>query len=332
MRVRFLLPEEGDLELLRALDPDRDFERFKRGECAWVLQTYLRLAAAGKPVELTDRPPEDGIVVFHAKHRRWLAARGGALHEAVLVGIRGDLGTPAIADFEVLQNGFHADGLRRFHIPHWPQPGLLRRDPARGDAIRRIAYKGFARNLEPGFRGRRWLDFLAARGIEWDYGAAEFAGRDTDRLRLGWHDFRRVDLVLAVRPPSKRLHPSKPATKLFNAWLAGVPALLGPEIAYRQLRRSPFDYSEVRGIDQAIAAVERLLADPALYRAMRKQCGTRAAEMTPASWIEAWSDLLFTTLPALAEEVRESPLHRLPLALRAPLRGTGRWMRWRPAR
>lgn len=65
---------------------------------------------------------------------------------------------------------------------------------------------------------------------------------------------------------------------------------------------------------------------------MREQCATRAAELTPEHWIGAWRDLLFSTLPALAEEVQESPLHRLPLALRAPLRGTGRWMRWRPAR
>jgi len=332
MRVSFLLPDETDLAGLRRLDPDRHHEQFKRGERAWVLQTYLRLAAAGRPVELTGEPPADGLVVFHSKHRKWLIAHAGALRRAILVGIRGDLHAPLVADFEVLQNGWFADGRRLFHVPHWPQPGLLARDPARGDAIRRVAYKGFARNLTAEFRERRWLGYLAARGLEWEYGAAEFAGPATDDLRLGWHDFRCVDLIVAVRPPSRRLHPGKPATKLINAWLAGVPALLGPEIAYRQLRRSPFDYSEVRGIDQAIAAVERLLADPALYRAMRKQCGTRAAEMTPASWIEAWSDLLFTTLPALAEEVRESPLHRLPLALRAPLRGTGRWMRWRPAR
>lgn len=332
MRVRFLLPSEGDLDALRALDPDRDFERFKRGECAWVLQTYLRLAAAGKPVELVDRPPRDGIVVFHAKHRRWLRDHGGTMRDAVLVGIRGDLGSPAIADFEVLQNGFFADGRRRFHVTHWPQPGLVPRDPSRGDAIGRIAYHGFARNLEAGFRGRRWLDFLAARGLEWHYGAAEYAGMETDRIRLAWHDFREVDLVLAVRPPSRRLHPSKPATKLINAWLAGVPALLGAEHAYRELRRSPLDYLEVAGVEEAIAAVERLLGDPVLYRELRGRSAERAAELTPERWIEEWSELLFVTIPRLAPEVLASPLHRLPLPARAGLRRLGRLLTLRPAR
>ena len=332
MRVSFLLPEETGLAGLRRLDPDRDHEEFKRGERAWVLQTYLRLATAGRPVELTGEPPADGLVVFHAKHRKWLVAHAKALRRAILVGIRGDLHSPLVADFEVLQNGWFADGRRLFHVHHWPQPGLIPRDPARGDAIRRVAYKGFARNLARGFRERRWLGYLAARGLEWQYGAAEFAGPATDDLRLGWHDFRSVDLVLAVRPPSRRLHPGKPATKLINGWLAGVPALLGPEIAYRQLRRSPSDYVEVRSVDQAIESIERLLADRGLYRTMREQCAARAAELTPQCWIDAWSELLFTTLPALAEQVRESPLHRLPLPLRAPLRGTGRWLRWRPAR
>lgn len=332
MRVRFLLPGEGDLDELRALDPDRDVERFKRGECAWVLQTYLRLAAAGQPVELVDRPPADGVVVFHAKHRRWLRRHGGRMPAVVLVGVRGDLRSPAIADFEVLQNGFHADGRRLFHVPHWPQPGLIPRDPARGDEIRRIAYHGFARNLEAGFRERRWLDFLAERGIEWHYGAAEFAGPTTDRITLAWHDFREVDLVLAVRPPSPDLHPAKPATKLINSWLAGVPALLGAEVAYRELRRSPLDYVEVADVDQAIGAVERLAGDPALYRAMRGRSAKRTEEHTPERWIAIWSELLFETVPRLAPEVLASPLHRLPLPLRAGLRRLGRAINRRPVR
>ncbi len=332
MRVSFLLPGESDLAGLLGLDPDRDHELFKRGERAWVLQTYLRLAAAGRPVELTGAPPADGLVVFHAKHRRWVVAHARELRRAILVGIRGDLHSPRVADFEVVQNGFLADGRRLFHVPHWPQPGLVPRDPARGDAVRRVAYKGFARNLAPEFQGRRWLGYLAARGLEWEYAAAEFAGAATDELRLGWHDFRDVDLILAVRPPSRQLHPGKPATKLVNAWLAGVPALLGPEIAYRERRRAPFDYLEVRSVDQAIAAVERLVAERGLYRALRDRCALRAAELTPRSWIDAWTELLFVTLPALVEEVRSSPLHRLPLAVRVPLRGTGRWLRRRAAR
>lgn len=307
MRVSFLLPGESDLGALRRLDPDRDHEQLKRGERAWVLQTYLRLAAAGLPVELTAEPPADGLVLFHSKHRRWVAARAKAMREAVLVGIRGDLHPAAIATFEIVQNGVFADGRRCFHVPHWPQPGLVPRDAERGDDIRRISYKGFSRNLRRGFRGRRWLRYLEERGIDWNFGSAEFAGAATDDLRLGWHDYRSVDLVLAVRPRSLRMHSNKPATKLLNAWLAGVPAILGPEIAYRQLRRSPLDYVEVRTVSEAIATVERLRDDPELYRQMRERCAVRAAELTPERWVGVWEELLFTTLPVLASE---APLER----------------------
>src|SRR5436309_1927650 len=167
MRVTFFLDALGaqeDLDGLRRLDPDRDWRSFQRGEQVWVLQTYLRLARAGRPVELAAMPPGEGLIVFHAKQAR---------------------------------------ALRR-------QRHLL------GDAV----------------------------------------------------------LVLAVRPEGRSTN--KPASKLVNAWLAGVPALLGPEIAYRELRRSELDYCEVSSLAEAQAAVDRLLGDPGLYNAMVENGRARA--------------------------------------------------------
>ena len=48
--VTFYLPGERDLERLRRLDPDRDWDEFVRGEHAWILQTYLRLRRAGHEI------------------------------------------------------------------------------------------------------------------------------------------------------------------------------------------------------------------------------------------------------------------------------------------
>ena len=56
MRATFYLPDESDLDRVRALDPDRDVIEFTRGQRAWVLQTYLRLAAAGHPVDIAKEP------------------------------------------------------------------------------------------------------------------------------------------------------------------------------------------------------------------------------------------------------------------------------------
>src|SRR5436305_598710 len=280
MRVTFFLDALGaeeDLDGLRRLGPDRDWRHFQRGEQVCVLQTYLRRARAGLPVELAAVPPGEGLIVFHAKQARALRRQAHLLKDAVLVAARADNRQPLIADFEILQNGTFADGRRRFHIPHWPQPGLLPRDPSRGTAIRRLVYKGFDGNLSPEFRRLEWRQLLAGRGIEWVVDAAPFAGRETDAQAIDWPDFREADLILAVRPPDRRGATNKPASKLVNAWLAGVPALLGPEIAYRELRRSELDYFEVSSLAQAREAVDRLLGNPDLYQTMVENGRTRAA-------------------------------------------------------
>jgi hypothetical protein len=209
MRCTFFLAGE-DLESLSRIDPDRDWRELQTGERAWILQTWLRLRQAGHPVELSGTVPADGLVVFHAKQAKEILRQRSRLRGAVLAGVRADNREPLIADFEILQNGFFADGRRRFSIPHWPQPGLVPRDPARGERIERIAYKGFAANLHPGFRTPGWTDFLAQEGIEWTVDAVAFAGRN--RLELEWPDFRQVDLVLAVRPDERKMRHSKPPT------------------------------------------------------------------------------------------------------------------------
>jgi hypothetical protein len=329
MRVTFFLDAEEDLESLRRLDADRDWRQFQRGEQVWVLQTYLRLVRAGLPVELAAVPPGEGLIVFHAKQARALRRQAHLLGDAVLVAARADNRQALIADFEILQNGYFADGKRRFHMPHWPQPGLMPRDPARGTAIRRLVYKGFEGNLSPEFRRPEWRQLLAERGIEWKEDAARFAGRETDSQAMDWPDFREADLILAVRPGDRNRATNKPASKLVNAWLAGVPALLGPEVAYRELRRSELDYFEVASLTEAQAAVDRLLADPGLYKAMVENGRARAVDFTAEAILPRWEKLLFETIPALAP-TRWS--RRLPLALRAAGRWLGRTATLRPAR
>lgn len=329
MRCTFFLADE-DLESLSRIDPGRDWRELQTGERAWILQTWLRLRHAGHPVELSGTAPEDGLVIFHAKQKKELLRQRSRLRDAVLVGVRADNREPLIADFEILQNGRFADGRRRFFVPHWPQSGLVPRDPARGERIERIAYKGFAANLHPAFRTTAWTDFLAAEGIDWVVDAAAFAGRN--RLDLDWPDFRSVDLVVAVRPDERKQRHSKPATKLVNAWLAGVPALLGPELAFRELRRSDLDYLEVASVAEAREAVLRLRRDPGLYRAMVENGLQRGADFTPDALVPRWAELLFETIPALAGEQRSRLLRRLPLPARAAGRWLARAVTLRPAR
>ncbi len=330
--VRFFLPGEEDLAPLARLDPDRDPALFRRGERAWVLQTFLRLRRAGFACELVDQVPVDGLVLFHAKHdgaiRRGLP-RGGA---PVLVGIRADNREALAAEFEILQNGRWAKPGRRLVMPLWPQPGLVPRDPARGDVIRTVAYKGFRANLHPEFRAESWRRFLAERGIEWVDDSRPYEGVATDRAALAWSDFSAVDLIVAVRPPERKTDWSKPATKLVNAWLAGTPALLGAEFAYRELRRGELDYLEVDSVAAAEAAIDRLRSEPGLYRRMVEHGRERAAEYDVPALSERWIELLGRTLPGLAAAPHRARWRRWPINLRRAARLVARWSERRPPR
>lgn len=323
------MPGERDLASLGRLDPDVDWAEFVRGERAWILQTYLRLHQAGHPVVLSGEPADTGFVIYHAKHAGRLLRRAHRLHRAILVGVRADNSEPASADFEVEQNGVYADGRRRFWVPHWPQPGLLPRDPRRGSRLERVAFKGFLANLDPAFRSPVWSEWLARRGLRWELDAVEFEQLGWTSARLSWNDFRETDLLLAVRPGDPLRHTNKPATKLCNAWHAGVPALLGPEPAYRELRRDPLDYLEVTSVEQATAAIDSLLAAPDLYERMVGHGRSRAAEFATGKILARWVELLWHELPEVAPG---RPLQNLPYLLRPLVRQTQRVLAGRPVR
>ena len=185
-----------------------------------------------------------------------------------------------------MQNGVAGETGERLAVPHWPQPGLIPRDPARGDRLETIAYFG-SNQYEPQFvKAGAFQDALRQRGV-----------RFVNRFQGEWHDYRHVDAVLAVRDCPPVVLATKPASKLINAWKAGVPAMLGPEPAYRELRASPLDFLETASAEAVLDALDRLRQEPGLYRMMAEHGAKRAeafdVDMLTQKWI------------ALLEEARE---------------------------
>lgn len=320
-----LLQEERPIAQMERLDPDRDWREFVTTTSAWILQTFLRLKAAGDPVVLRDDLPNRGIAVLSAGDHR-VVKRATGTTTALIATAQGSFRRrPGLADAVIVQNPVEADGHRRCFVPHWPQPGLVPRNSLRGTRVERAAFKGFPNNLDPSFRESGWSDFLRQLGIVWLEDAVAYEGARTDAARLQFPDYSSVDLIVAVRPPSEHLYPDRPATKLVNAWLAGVPAILGPESAYRAIRRGPLDYIEVRDIREARDAVERLVQEPDLYQAMVDNGRARAAEFDLGAVRSAWRELLYERLPTLAREPAVRFMTNQPLWVR---RAAGRW-RWR---
>ena len=174
-------------------------------------------------------------------------------------------------------------------IPHWPQPGLIPRDPARGRRIETLCFKGSETNLYEPFRSPAFREELQSCGLELQYDVKENAG-PADPPR--WHDYSSTDLVLAVRDATEVDLKIKPASKLVNAWLAGCPALLGPEPAFQALRRGELDYFEVREPKDVLAVVAKLRDSPSLFEAIVRNGTARAAEFSHQRVTECWHRLL----------------------------------------
>lgn len=220
--------------------------------------------------------------------------------------VRGERSRPLLSHVEILQNGRGGTRAERRFLPHWPQPGLIPRDRARGDRLARVVYKGRPENLQPDFLSARWCHELDRLGIEWvsESGCGERGDGSS------WHDYSRIDAVLAIRPIAGYKSRLKPATKLQNAWLAGVPAILGREPAFRELRRSPYDYLEATDLASALAAV-RSLGDPDTYRAMVVRARERAPRCGVTRCVELWERLLYEELPGRAAALlRRGPRRR----------------------
>jgi len=288
---------------------------------AWILQTYLRLSEAGYDVSLSSTLPKQGIVVVapeeHTRQAFFNQFSANFHRDLLLVTVRADIVgfRSPYADADIVQNGRFADDERVFFVPHWPQPGLIPRDPARKTKIENIVFKGGFGSLRAEFRSERWYQFLDEHNLSFKI----HSKHTTPEGEIPpWHDYSDADLVLAVRPEFNDggLRPEKPASKLVNAWHAGVPALLGPEYAFRELRKSELDYIEVDSISGATQAISRLLSDPEYYNSMKAHAQKRAQEFTTEKITQRWSQVLYKDVPRLLNRKSVQWSRSLPLGVR----------------
>lgn len=265
-------------------------EQMGKGGCAenWIYQTWNALNLSGNPAALVEEMPETGVVICLSGtlHPGFKPARGCYVADVVADG----LPHPA-AHLHIVQNSRHTKFLpfSRF-MPHWPQPNLLPRDKARGEKFEKVCFFGDPENLAPELRSAAWQQKMR-----------EKTGADFEiRWHQQWHDYSDVDAVVAIRDFAGARHIHKPATKLYNAWLAGVPFVGGTDSAYRSEGRAGVDHLVARSPDEVIRQLMRL-RDEQGFRARIADAGTeKARDHTCKAVLRNWHQLTTEELPRRA--------------------------------
>lgn len=263
---------------------------------AWIYQTWLHLSEAGADVALVEELPSEGVVVTL---NGWLGPNFAAPRGLFVAGVVADgLPHPGV-DLQIVQNRWHARRLPgAVFMPHWPQPGLAPRDPGRGTKLENVCFFGDPKNLAPELRGAEWQRRF------FETTSARFEVRAAER----WHDYSDVDVVVAVRRFGSGNQPHKPATKLYNAWLAGVPFIAGNDSAYRAEGTRGHDHLTAASPGEVIARVLELRSSPE-RREEIVACGRKKAEALDTAQLTArWRRLLDSMAPQREKKLRKTNL------------------------
>lgn len=298
LRVNFVCPKEAQWPELREVSEfplsEEVLSRRSGGLMdTWVLRPYHGLRALGHEVSLSERVLDGHINIVSAHD----FGRRDRLNTAFVVCARGDAHFPRLANYVINQNFLVPSRRNIGAIHHFPQPNLIRRGRERRARIEKLSFKGHLSSLDPAFRSPSFRAELARIGV-----SMEVDARNKSTSQHSWNDYSETDLVLAVRNLTIYDAGIKPASKLVNAWRAGVPALLGPEPAFEALRKSPLDFISIRSPEEALREIKRLQNDPGTYLKMVENGLWRGQDFEERKILADWVALLSGPIRELASE------------------------------
>jgi hypothetical protein len=308
MSISFFLPKQHfpNQSWIEALEKNQIIPLEEKGKGAtaqcWIYQTWDLLIQKEIPCLLIDGLPREGgiiiamsgsfpIIVSCLKEESQKKSKKRVTPNYFLVDIVADGVPHPGAHLHLVQNRAHARRLpRSLFMPHWPQPHLIPRDPARGSLFEKVSFFGDSSNLAPELRSAAWQERLHRElGILLEI-------REARR----WHDYSNVDGVIAIRDFSGSSHLHKPATKLYNAWLAGVPFIGGIDSAYAADGHPGEDYLVGNSAEKVFQYLKKLKEDPVMRLKLVQKGSQSVVAYTREATLARWKKLVQTTLPAEA--------------------------------
>ena len=299
MEFHFYLPERylPDSDRQEAWRSGKITPLEQRGKIAsaqsWIFQTWLALERSGFPAHLTHRIPSDGVLLTLTS---CVEADFRVAGEAFFLGIVADYLAHPHAHLHIVQNAGHARRLwNAAFMPHWPQPNLLPRDSARADRFENVCFFGDRANLAPELADKAWQRKVRDElGLDFILCGAEL-----------WHDYRETDCVVAVRGFGSSAYLHKPATKLYNAWLAGVPFIGGMESAYSADGEPGRNFLRASTPGELLAHLRRLKEEPALRQRLVTEGRMAVRNFTPEAILQRWERFLSATVIGFAKGWRK---------------------------
>ncbi|RJS94989.1 hypothetical protein D3260_00020 [Salinisphaera sp. Q1T1-3] len=262
----------------KSISNDEISDLCRDGRDVWIINTYTRVRDALAAVSISADVVPGAICIAHHDDLAQLSNT----HECVLVAIRADRERSFGCDFEVVQSPSSIEWERSFFIPHWPQFGLSPRSVDRGNTISRIGFFGLEKNLADEFRTEAFHDALKRMGVE----------LVICHEPSSWTRYNDIDIVLAIRDGSPYYLQSKPASKLYNAWIAGCVAFVGDEPAFHYHGLHRIDFMHIRDSAEMIRTLEELKSNPQVYEQMRHRSLIRAREVSVEATLKKWCEFL----------------------------------------
>jgi hypothetical protein len=270
-------------------------------QVSWIYQTWSLLNKAGLACELLSEPPEEGVLFVHPHGNKRMSSEGKHIDflnhperiskDLYIIDVVADEKPHPRAPLHLIQNKAHSKLLpNSLFMPHWSEPNLIPRDLKRGSRFENIAFFGYIGNLASELFSEEWRDQLRrATGLH-------FSVVDPS----SWNDYSEIDGVIAIRDFSRSAHFRKPATKLYNAWLAGVPFIGGRDSAFSSDGCHGKNYLAAHSLSQLLKHLKHLkrLKEDQKFRSYLVMNGTqKSLFFSRDAILRYWLRLIQEVLP-----------------------------------
>lgn len=311
--IHFWMPEPPDEQTL-TWEPDAQPAMFPTGIGHAFLELYRRLSLTGCNVSIGPNVKRNDHLVFYLRsiylwpsqssnqrplaqqlRRRRFAAllRECATARSITV-IRGDIPLdfrPVIPGAtEIMPNQTSVIEANQIWLPLLPQRGMLPRDNSRYGSIRAVGLMANRDNVPDYLLNQEFGNRLSQIDVAWQPAFKDFAAPTAP----AWHDFRELDAVLCVREDStEKPLLRKPATKLINAWAAGVIPFIEAEPAYLELAKPGTDAILIHSLSDIVDVIEQLKHAPHEIRQLEQGVAARRSEFSVTQVLSRWIEVLY---------------------------------------